>query len=239
LFTTTSTNLGGSKYLWEYAQDTRVEAGTYTVKLMTEKKISIFSPKTVSIDDIWYKNNTGGSSDFGKGVYSFHGSVADVPTRFIGVAAGASFSLALEENDGTTAMYAWGTNDYGQLGLGNNNTPQKNMTQVPNFLPTNEKLRSVSAGAAHALALTESGKVYAWGLNSSGQLGLGHTTNINTPTPVSALNGKKIISIAAGDNHSLAMDDAFIVYSWGLNSSGQLGLGDTKERYTPTQVPDL
>ncbi|NLV95017.1 MAG: hypothetical protein GX031_10815, partial [Candidatus Riflebacteria bacterium] len=81
------------------------------------------------------------------------------------------------------AMYAWGTNDYGQLGLGNNKTA-KNMTQVPNFPPNNEKLRSVSAGAAHALALTERGEVYAWGLNSSGQLGLGHTTNINTPTLV-------------------------------------------------------
>ena len=245
MFTTTSANLGGSKYLWEYAQDTRVEAGTYTVRLYTERtkmaKILSLEYKKVfneSINGRWYKNNTGGSSDRNKGVYSFHGSVADVPTGFIGVAAGGNFSLALEKkNDGTTAMYAWGTNTYGQLGLGNNNTAQ-NMAQVPNFPPTNEKLRSVSAGAAHALALTESGKVYAWGLNDYGQLGIGNTTNKNVPTLVSgAWNGNKIISIAAGDNHSLAMDDAFNVYAWGLNSSGQLGLGDTKERYTPTQVP--
>ncbi|MGI6446610.1 MAG: RCC1 domain-containing protein [Candidatus Ozemobacteraceae bacterium] len=196
MFTTTSTNLGGSKYLWEYAQDTRVEAGTYTVRLYTERtkmaKILSLEYKKVfneSINGRWYKNNTGGSSDRNKGVYSFHGSVADVPTGFIGVAAGGNFSLALEKkNDGTTAMYAWGTNTYGQLGLGNKNTAQ-NMTQVPNFPPTNEKLRSVSAGASatHALALTESGKVYAWGRNHYGQLGLGDRTERYTPASVSSL----------------------------------------------------
>ena len=246
MFTTTSTNLGGSKYLWEYAQDTRVEAGTYTVRLYTERtkmaKILSLEYKKVfneSINPRWYKNNTGGSSDFGKGVYSFHGSVA-VPTGFIGVAAGGDFSLALEEKeDGKTFMYAWGTNTCGQLGLGNNITAQ-NMTQVPNFLPTNEKLRSVSAGAAHALALTESGEVYAWGRNNYGQLGIGNKTDRDVPTLVSgAWNGNKIISIAAGDNHSLAMDDAFNVYSWGLNSSGQLGLGHTTNINTPIPVPDL
>jgi len=136
-------------------------------------------------------------------------------------------------------MYAWGTNTHGQLRLGNNNTAQ-NMTQVPNFPPNNEKLRSVSAGAAHALALTESGKVYAWGLNQYGQLGIGNTTNKNVPTLVTgALNGKKVISIAAGDNHSLAMDDAFNVYSWGRNNYGQLGLGNTTDRNTPIPVSGL
>ena len=238
LFVNTSTNLGGSKYLWESTQDTRVEAGTYTVKLMTEKTPLFGEKSTESINPSWYKNNTGGSSDFGKGVYSFHGSLASI-TDFIGVAAGGDFSLALKKDDDKTVLYSWGTNTYGQLGLGNYDTAQT-MAQVPDFLPNSEKLRSVSAGGAHALALTESGKIYAWGRNNYGQLGIGNTTNKNVPTLVSgALNGKKIISIAAGDNHSLAMDDAFIVYSWGLNSSGQLGLGNTTNRNTPIPVSGL
>ena len=241
LFVNTSTNLGGGKYLWEYAQDTSVEAGTYTVRLYTERTrmLKIFGVEFKDVDNksinpSWYKNNTGGSSDFGKGVYSFYGSLASI-TGFIGVAAGGDFSLALKKDDDKTVLYSWGTNTYGQLGLGNYDTAQT-MAKVPDFPPNSEKLRSVSAGAVHALVLTESGKVYAWGRNNYGQLGIGNTTNKNVPTLITALNGKKIISIAAGDNHSLAMDDAFNVYSWGRNNYGQLGLGNITNRNTPIPV---
>lgn len=245
-YVNTYTSLGDNKFLWEYTQDARVEAGTYTVNLMTEKtKTIIFSkpPSHDSINGRWYKNTDGnnginGDVNKNKGVYSFYGSLAST-TDFIGVAAGGDFSLALKKDDDKTVLYSWGTNTYGQLGLGHNNLA-KNLTQVPDFLPNGEKLRSISAGGAHALALTESGKVYAWGLNDYGQLGIGNTTNKNVPTLVTgALNGKKIISIAAGDKHSLAMDDAFNVYAWGYNYYGQLGLGNRTDSNTPTLVPGL
>ncbi|MDR2151649.1 MAG: hypothetical protein LBO72_02405 [Helicobacteraceae bacterium] len=122
------------------------------------------------------------------------------------VAAGNDHSLALDESG---KVYAVGDNRLGQLGLGD-----KNIT-------------AIAAGRIHSLALDESGKVYATGNNFKGQLGLGDTNNRKAFTEVGGgISGKKIVAIAAGLNHSLALDESGKVYAVGDNYSGQLGLGD-------------
>jgi alpha-tubulin suppressor-like RCC1 family protein len=97
-------------------------------------------------------------------------------------------------------------------------------------------IKSIAAGNSYTLALTESGEVYAWGLNDSGRLGLGDTENRLTPTKVPGLT--KVKAIAAGGGHALALTESGEVYAWGLNY-GELGLGDTEDRLTPTKVPGL
>jgi len=64
-------------------------------------------------------------------------------------------------------------------------------------------VRAVAAGVLHSLALKADGTVWAWGENSSGQLGTGTTTDSTAPVQVSGLSG--VQAIAAGDNHSLAL----------------------------------
>jgi alpha-tubulin suppressor-like RCC1 family protein len=95
----------------------------------------------------------------------------------------------------------------------------------------------IAAGASHSLAIASGGAVWAWGLNSSGQLGNGTTANSNLPVEVSGLSD--IIAISAGASHSLALRSDGTVWAWGLNTNGQLGNGTTTSSSTPVQVSGL
>jgi alpha-tubulin suppressor-like RCC1 family protein len=95
-------------------------------------------------------------------------------------------------------------------------------------------VKAIAAGNGYTLALTESGEVYAWGLNDHGWLGLGDTENRLTPTKVAGLG--RVKAIAAGRHHPLALTESGEVYAWGSNEYGQLGLGDTEYRLIPTKV---
>ena len=94
---------------------------------------------------------------------------------------------------------------------------------------------------AHSLAVREDGTVWAWGLNASGQLGDGTTTDRMIPVQVAGLT--EAVAVAARGNFSLALRGDGTVWAWGDNSSGELGDGRTA-RSTPVQViqpgsPDL
>lgn len=65
----------------------------------------------------------------------------------------------------------------------------------------------------------------AWGDNTYGVLGQGNRVSARKPVQVQLLSN--IVSIAAGDNHAIALDNFGNVYTWGLNSCGQLGNGNT------------
>lgn len=107
----------------------------------------------------------------------------------------------------------------------------------------------VSAGGAHTGAIAQ-GKVYTWGRNNKGQLGLGFTSTLaedthpQQPTALDTLNN--VSSIAFSQNASLALTETGNVYAWGDNSDGQLGLGDAQtiefddtDRVAPEQIKDL
>jgi hypothetical protein len=112
------------------------------------------------------------------------------------IAAGDRYSLALK-NDGT--VWAWGSNDEGQLGDGtstSSNTP----VQVSGL----SDVQAVAGGWSHSLALKNDGTVWGWGRNAEGQLGDGtNNYSYNTPLQVSGLSG--VQDIAAGAYHSLAV----------------------------------
>ena len=96
---------------------------------------------------------------------------------------------------------------------------------------------AAAAGGTHSLALKADRTVWAWGLNSSGQLGDGTTTTHMAPVQVSGLTG--VIAVAAGLNHSLALKSDGTVYSWGANGNGQLGDNSTTPKSSPVQVSAL
>ncbi|HAV65155.1 MAG TPA: hypothetical protein DCY13_22635, partial [Verrucomicrobiales bacterium] len=79
-------------------------------------------------------------------------------------------------------LFALGYNQYGQLGQGDRN-PRWMLTEVPVPTGASRWLRVAFSGS-HALALADDGRVYAWGANGSGQLGLGHIDSVESPTPI-------------------------------------------------------
>lgn len=83
------------------------------------------------------------------------------------------------------------------------------------------------------------GELYAWGLNHSGQCGLGDIKKISMPTKISSLNGIPIAFIACGGSHSFVVSKSGAVFGFGKNNSGQLGIGDYVDRLYPTQLKTL
>jgi alpha-tubulin suppressor-like RCC1 family protein/phosphodiesterase/alkaline phosphatase D-like protein len=149
----------------------------------------------------------------------------------VDVASGTSHVVALCA-DGT--LLAWGDNSYGQLGTGG--TVASREPLPVKGLPLGGKPVAVAAGNYHSLALFADGSVFAWGSNSSGQLGNGTTVNSAVPVRVDGtgvLAGRSVVAIAAGSSHSLAACADGTVVAWGANSSGNLGNKST----TPSSVP--
>ena len=98
-------------------------------------------------------------------------------------------------------------------------------------------VQTVSAGRGHSTALTRNGKVFAWGYNSSGQLGDGTRRYRSTPVAVPGL--EDVISISAAGYHSMALTRDGKVFAWGYNGNLQLGDGTREDRLTPVAVPGL
>ncbi|QDZ25602.1 RCC1-like regulator of chromosome condensation protein [Chloropicon primus] len=150
-------------------------------------------------------------------------------------------------------IVAWGSNEYGQCGTsaghdtGSNGAVQGGqpkgdgssksvtdfsspITEISFWKPRpvrslrGVKVVSVVCGHHHTLCLTFQGSVFAWGSNSSGQLGLGDTINRPQPEMIESLWATPVISLAAGSSHTLALTRQKMVLSWGRAKYGQLGL---------------
>lgn len=148
------------------------------------------------------------------------------------IAAGGSHGLAI--NDTGTAVYAWGHNDYGQLGLGD--TTIRYAAKQINGL---SNISAIAGGLQHSLAVTNTGSVYAWGRNNGAQLGDNSNADRHTPVLINFTGTPVITSVAAGNQHSLALDNSGNVWAWGANNCGQLGTGDKTERKTPVKIGSL
>jgi alpha-tubulin suppressor-like RCC1 family protein len=178
-------------------------------------------------------NNTNG--ELGDG--SVHNSSVPVVVRLpagarvTSVKAGCYDSLALTS---TGRVFAWGLNVFGELG---NGTRRSSDTPVPVRLPRGARVTAISAGCFFDLALTASGEVLAWGRNYGGSLGDGNfNTTSRLPVRVRFRPGTRIISIAAGAYHGLAVALGGRVYGWGNNGLGQVGDGTTHNRDMPALV---
>jgi alpha-tubulin suppressor-like RCC1 family protein len=162
-------------------------------------------------------------------------------TDVTSIAAGERHALALK-SDGT--VWAWGVNTYGQLGFGPAPAPLPATTQVntPGQVEGLEgkTIVAITAGDHHSVALDSDGNVWAWGLNTSYQLGDGTTTQRNRPVRVDGLWGIVAIGSGPASNHTLAVrggDRA--VLAWGSNYYGTLGDGTNVPRAAPVKVVGL
>lgn len=132
------------------------------------------------------------------------------------------------------ALYCWGRNDAGQLGLGNQTdyaTPQAIR------LPGSGTVNAVSAGGLHTCAI-RGGALYCWGRNDYFQLGLGDDADKATPQAVSRWPGRSneaVTAVASGYYHTCAIRGGGL-YCWGASIYGQLGLGEMQQAETPQRV---
>jgi alpha-tubulin suppressor-like RCC1 family protein len=159
------------------------------------------------------------------------------------VAAGEASSLAVTASG---QLYSFGENRFGELGRETNaGTTNPTPAPVQVFLPgaVGPVVRAV-AGAYHALAITSSGQLYAFGANGEGELG--NATNNGSPNPNPSpvqvsLPGASgpVVQAAAGNGYSLAVTSTGQLFTFGSNRYGALGRPENSGSFNPTPTPGL
>jgi RCC1 and BTB domain-containing protein len=167
------------------------------------------------------------------------------------VSCGFSHTVVATEGGG---VYTFGRAEDGRLGHGNDENqlaprrvPQKWFRPKGSPEGPGERVVMVAAGMAHTVALNEAGHVFTCGYGMLGQLGHGFgTRRESVPRQVEAGwfspegrpsgQGEKVVFVAAGGDHTVAVTEGGRLYTWGHGRSGQLGHGDTGNRLVPTLV---
>lgn len=139
---------------------------------------------------------------------------------FVKIAASDSLTVAI---DADGHIWAWGTFRCSDGILGFNSASK--VANRPQRLVLKERFVDVACGTDHVLALSTSGKVFAWGNGQQFQLGrrVVERTRLNGLVP-REFGLKKIVSIGCGSYHSFAKDAEGKIFAWGLNQFGQCGV---------------
>ena len=205
--------------------------------VLATSNFNVGAPRTDSSTAAWGLNSSG---QLGTGrtastsvpvSVEVSGTLGDPP--FSSVSAGDRHSLALTP-DGK--VYAWGSNDSGQLGDGTLNNVV-NPRLIASGALAGKRVVAISAGSSHSLALTSDNRLFAWGNNASGTLGNG-VAGTDSVVPVAvdmsgALAGKTVTAISAGTDFNMVVASGR-VYGWGRNDEGQIGDGSTSSKFVPT-----
>ena len=130
-------------------------------------------------------------------------------------------------------VYTWGNGKAGALGHGSTSDEL-----MPKKVEGLSKIAQIACGSDYTMARDEDGKVFAFGNNGYGQLGIsGNATKVTTPTQlfIPASQGR-IVEIACGEEHSAYLDARGQVHTWGYGVDGQLGHNNKTSLNTPKRV---
>jgi len=216
--------------LWSWGVNNVGQAG----RLNTAQSFTLITTNSSSFNSngirndgilfIWGDNDQG---QIGTGDILARSSPVQIGTSsWTSISTGRFHTLAIR-NDGT--LWAWGLGTSGQLGV-NNTTNTGSPVQVTSI---SESWTVVSAGVTHSVGITETGKLYAWGNNTNGILGINSTINRSTPVQITTIAGSWS-AVTAGYSHTAGITTTGTAYAWGLNTSGQLGNNTIINRSNPT-----
>jgi len=150
-------------------------------------------------------------------------------TTWLGVAGGLNFGAAAAST--TYALWAWGKNTYGNLGL-----LDVAHRSLPTQVGTLSTWAAAGRGANQVQAVKSDGTLWSWGRNQLGELGLADTVDRSSPVQ---LGGFITWAQVAGYRQTLAIKTDGTLWAWGQNDKGQLGSRDVVGRSSPVQVGTL
>lgn len=154
----------------------------------------------------------------------------------LSVAAGGDHTCAVLDDN---TLKCWGRNDFGELGLGHTEHVGNDPDEMGNALAAvslgaGRTAAGVTSAYSHTCAVLDDKTVKCWGYNQFGNLGVGDTSERGDEagemgdalSTVSLGTGKQAAELSAGSYYTCSLFDDAAIKCWGLNSSGQLGLGD-------------
>ena len=151
------------------------------------------------------------------------------------VSAGAKYASAAIDDEGQLCVFG----NIHTLGYGGSEDIFRLSVPTPMTPPPDVRVRRVSVGGHHVLALTDSGAVLSFGCGRVGQLGHGDHDDQYEPKVIEALHSVCVVAISAGRDHSLVLTDDGVVLSFGRGGFGKLGHGDSLVRLEPTPIEAL
>ena len=185
-----------------------------------------------------------------KGIYEKNKRLPAINFNEKTIESNVLIDCILQQQTGCNKVFTWGVHSESRLGYKSidqagftkNEDDEVQIQKIPKlvYFRNNIKIRSLSCGFFHTLALTEERNVYAWGSSKYGCLGKYLPENQPTPLLIETdLDNQKfteIIQIAAGMYMSLALNDKGKVFSWGLGNNGRLGQGDENSIEKPKVI---
>lgn len=190
----------------------------YTFSSMPANNLTLYAEWTIRTYTIYYADIT---SEY----YNDESIPINAGEKIVQTALGGDHSFVLTSFG---RMFAWGNNEYGQLGDGTTIVRGKPVEITSNFnLREDERIVKIAAGTHHSSAITSDGRMFMWGMNLFYQLGDLTKVNKSVPTDITSLFGltsqEKIVDLALGYGHSAALSSNGRIFTWGNNEYGQRG----------------
>ncbi len=143
------------------------------------------------------------------------------------LASGSPYAVTVKNQPTNPGQFCWVTNDRGTIGG----------ADITNVIVTCElPWTSVAAGSSYTVAIKVDGTLWAWGLNSSGQLGDGTTTDQHAPKQIGTDHWASVAAGSYSSSHTVAIKVDGTLWAWGSNSNGELGDGTTTDQHAPKQI---
>jgi alpha-tubulin suppressor-like RCC1 family protein len=161
----------------------------------------------------------------------FRSSPVQVGSRiYTQIASGSFHGLAI---DTTSKLWVWGQNISGQLGL---NEPGTRNRSAPVQLGTSNWTQVAAPNTAISFGIDSIGRLFAWGANGAGGLGINTVTGRSSPVQIGSSSWTQVSTTGRGQTAGYGVTIAGRLYAWGTNSAGQLATGDTINRSSPVQI---
>ncbi|XP_064605669.1 uncharacterized protein LOC135470577 [Liolophura sinensis] len=171
--------------------------------------------------------------------------VRDIPGKVTLIATKYFHTLALLANN---KLFTWGCHPmalrqtahmikrHRQGAVGHHQKGVVEKFMLPYLVDTSyvhSKITQLSCGSLHSALLTSDGEVYMWGRNIDGQLGTGTRQESQYPVMLTSINDRSISHLTCGGEFNIAMDTDFLIWVWGKNEAGQLGIGRSEGQNRP------
>jgi len=217
---TVAVKTDGSRQTWGIIEEANVRSGTRNMAIGTD-------------GSLWARgDNRWGQIGNGSTRQNINYYVQIGTDTWTSVDTGNGFTVAIK-SDGS--LWAWGINERGQLGIGRTIIRARQIHRIP-VQVSMEKWTFVTVGREHTVAIKTDGSLWAWGLNNSGQLGIGTSAPWIHDIPVRIGEDTDWVFVDSGNWHNIALKADGSLWGWGNNRFGQLGDGKSSDLDTPTRI---